>query len=220
MGMKACVKAAHLIDSDENLHCFTLPLSRCYIKISVVSQSRCTGGISWLFNISTHSLSRFFLTDWQLAPTGLHSDLVTADADWHRLNLLTDSTSPETQTQIWNWLRQRPPRTPVVHHLQTVHCGLPLRQRWQNSCILSSRLMMTPYEEDMLPMRFQETAQSGNCPIRTDWAQSELIGQLHLLSSYFAWQLLHATLVLVFWMHVPLVLDLYSFPLTKNVKLS
>ena len=50
------------------------------------------------------------------------SDLVTADADWHRLNLLTDSTSPETQTQIWNWLRQRPPRTFGVHCLQTVHC--------------------------------------------------------------------------------------------------
>ena len=69
-------------------------------------------------------LFAFFLTDWQLASAGLHSDLVTVDADWHRLNLLTDSrrTSPETQTQIWNWLRQRPPRTFVVHCLQTVHC--------------------------------------------------------------------------------------------------
>ena len=81
---------------------------------------------------------------------------------WHRLNLLTDSrlTSLETQTQIWNWLRQLPPSTPVVHYLQTVHCWLPLRQRWQNSCILSSSLMTTPYAEDMLPTRFQETAQS------------------------------------------------------------
>ena len=107
-------------------------------------------------SIYQHTAIRVFLTDWQLAPTGLRSDLVTADADWHRLNLLTDSTSPETQTQIWNWLRQRPPRTPVVHHLQTVHCWLPLRQRWQNSCILSSLLMTTPYAQEMLP----KTAQS------------------------------------------------------------
>ena len=45
----------------------------------------------------------------------------------------------------------------IVHYLQTVHCWLPL---WQNSCIISSRLMVTPYAEDMLPLRFQETAQS------------------------------------------------------------
>ena len=59
-GTKACVTSADLIDSDENLHCFTRPLSSCDIKISVVSQCRSTAGISWLFNISTHSLSRFF----------------------------------------------------------------------------------------------------------------------------------------------------------------
>ena len=40
---------------------------------------------------------------------------------------------------------------------------------------------------------------------------------LHLLSSYFAWQLLHVTLVWVFSMHVKSVLDLYSFVLTKDV---
>ena len=56
-GTKACVTAADLIDSDENLHCFTRPLSSCYIKISVVSQCRSTAGILWLFNIS---LSHFF----------------------------------------------------------------------------------------------------------------------------------------------------------------
>ena len=52
-GTKACVTAAHLIDSVENLHCFTRPLSShgCYIKFSVVSQCRCTAGISWLFII-------------------------------------------------------------------------------------------------------------------------------------------------------------------------
>ena len=160
-GNKGLCHCADLIDSDENLHCFTRPLSSCNIKISVVSQCRFTAGISWLIIIWTHSFCLFF-TDWQLAPAGLRSDSVTVDADWQRLNLLTDSrhTSPETQTQIWNWLRQRPPSTSVVHYLQTVHCGLPLRQRWQNSCILSSRLMTTPYAEDMLPTRFQETAQS------------------------------------------------------------
>ena len=109
-----------------------------------------------------HTALRVFFNNWQLAHAGLHSDLVTVDKDWHRLNLLTDSrlTSPETQTQIWNWLRQLPPSTPVVHYLQTVHCWLPLRQRWQNSCILSSCLMTTPYAKEMLPTRFQETAQS------------------------------------------------------------
>ena len=158
---KGCVTAADLIDLDENLHCFTRPLSSCNIKISVVSQCRFTAGISWLIIIWTHSFCLFF-TDWQLAPAGLRSDSVTVDAEWQRLNLLTDSrhTSPETQTQIWNWLRQRPPSTSVVHYLQTVHCGLPLRQRWQNSCIFSSCLMTTPYEEEMLPTKFEETAQS------------------------------------------------------------
>ena len=106
----------------------------------------------------------FLLTelDWQLAPAGLLSDLVTVDADWHRLNLLTHSRcmSLETQTQIWNWLRQLPPHIPIVHYLQTVHCWLPLRQWWQNSCILNSSLMTTPYAEEILPTRFQETAQS------------------------------------------------------------
>ena len=40
-GTKACVTAADLIDLDEILHCFMRPLSRCNIKISVVSQCRC-----------------------------------------------------------------------------------------------------------------------------------------------------------------------------------
>ena len=39
-GTKASVTAADLSDSDGNLLCITLPLSRCYIKISVVSQCR------------------------------------------------------------------------------------------------------------------------------------------------------------------------------------
>ena len=113
-------------------------------------------GCSWY----EHTAFRVFFTDWQLAPAGLHSDLVSVDADWHRLNLLNDSrlTSQETQTQIWNWHRQLPPSTPVVHYLQTVHCMLPLSQWWQNSCIFSRSLIVTA--EKMLPTLFQVTAQS------------------------------------------------------------
>ena len=74
-GTKACVTAADLIGSDENLYCFTLPLSSGNIKISVVSQCRSTAGILWLFNISTHSLP----TDRQLDPSGSSPLLMT----WH-----------------------------------------------------------------------------------------------------------------------------------------
>ena len=42
-GTKACVPAADLIDSDENLNCYTRPLSSCDIKISVVFQSLSAG---------------------------------------------------------------------------------------------------------------------------------------------------------------------------------
>ena len=46
-GTKACVTSADLIDSDENMHCFTLPLSSCNIKISLCLSA----GFSWLFCI-------------------------------------------------------------------------------------------------------------------------------------------------------------------------
>ena len=88
-----------------------------------------------------------FFSNCLLAPAELLSDLVTVDAYWHWLNLLVYSrlTRKETQTKIWNWLRQRPHHTQVVHFLQTVHCLLHLMcQWWQNSCILSSSLMTTP----------------------------------------------------------------------------
>ena len=66
---------------------------------------------------------------------------------WYWLNLLTDSrrTSPETQTQIRNLLRQQPYSTKVVHCLQRVYCGLMLmmRQPWQNSCSHSSHPITT-----------------------------------------------------------------------------
>ena len=92
-----------------------------------------------------------------------HSDMVIVDADWHRLKLLTDSRSSslETQTQIWNWLRQLPHCTQVIHCLLTVHCWLLLmRQRWQDSCIFSSRLMMTLCSRSAYEI-------SRNCLIRT-----------------------------------------------------
>ena len=107
---------------------------------------------------------QIFFVDWQLAPVGLLSDLVTVDTDWRRLNLLTDSRrrSPETQRQFWNWLRQLPYSTQVVNCLQTVHCWLHLMgQRWQNSCILSNHLMTTPWA------RNAAYEISRNSPIRT-----------------------------------------------------
>ena len=126
-GTKACVTAADLIDSDENLHCFTvftLPLSSCCNKIFVVSQCRCTAGISWLFIIWTHSCSRFF--HWLTTCT-----CWTAQWHYHCWRGLTQTELADWRkhkTQIWNWLRQWQPGKPIVHYLQTVRCGLPLRQ--------------------------------------------------------------------------------------------
>ena len=40
-----------------------------------------------------------FITNWQLAPAGLHSDLVTVDANWHRLNLLTYHLTVDARVQ-------------------------------------------------------------------------------------------------------------------------
>ena len=110
-GTKACVTAADLVGSDENLHCFTLPLSSCDIKISVVSQCRSTAGFSWLFKLWTHSCLRFLLTDWQLASadcTVTWSLLTWNDTDWtcwlvadarvwkHKHKFETDSDSCNT----------------------------------------------------------------------------------------------------------------------------
>ena len=103
-------------------------------------------------SVYEHTAARFFFLPTDnlhlLESAGLLRDLVTADEDWRRLNLLIDSrrTSHETETQIWNRLKQRPHPTQVVHCLQTVRCWLHLmRQRWQNSWILSSRLMTIPW---------------------------------------------------------------------------
>ena len=65
MGTKACVTAADLSDSDENLHCFTRPMSSCDIKISVVSQCRILVAVQYM----NTQLFAFFC-DWQLAPLG------------------------------------------------------------------------------------------------------------------------------------------------------
>ena len=48
MGTEACVTAADLIDSDEKLHCFTQPLSSCYIKIFAVSQCRILVAVQYM----------------------------------------------------------------------------------------------------------------------------------------------------------------------------
>ena len=160
MGMKACVKAAHLIDSDENLHCFTLPLSRCYIKISVVSQSRCTGGISWLFNISTHSLSRFFLTDWQLAPTGLSltwSLLTRTDTDW-TCWLMQESRNTNTDLKL----------TQTVASLYT-SSTLPTNSTMQAAPVSTMAEQLHPQQQshgDTIWGRYATYEISRNCPIR------------------------------------------------------
>ena len=143
-GTKACVTAADLIDSDESLHCFTRPMSSCDIKISVVSQCRSTVEFSWLFNIWTHHFSRFFLPSDNLhlldcAVTW--SQLTWTDTDWtcwlaaDALVLkhnLANTYLKLTQTAATSYTGSTLPTNNTL-----------LRQRWQNSCILSSRLMTT-----------------------------------------------------------------------------
>ena len=136
-GTKACVTAADLIDSDGNIVVSSVMLHFAAILKYILCLS---AEFLWMFSIWTHSCLHFFV-DWQLAPARLYSDL-TVDADWHRLNILIGSrhTSLETQTEIWNWLRQQPHCTQLVHCLQTVHCLLLLLkpQRWLNRWGLSS----------------------------------------------------------------------------------
>ena len=93
-----------------------LPLSSCDI-FSVVSQCRILATVQYM---NTQLFAFFF--DWRLALAGLHSDLVTVDVEWHRLNLLSGSrrTSLEAQTQIWTWLRQERWGC-VVHQLYTAY---------------------------------------------------------------------------------------------------
>jgi len=114
------------------------------------------------FQYINTQLFAFFLTDWKLARTGLRSDAVT----WSLL------TRTDTDWTCWLTVRVRKHK----HRFETdsdsghpVHSGYTAykqytaaRRRWQNSCILSSRLMTTPYAEHMLPTRFkfQETLQS------------------------------------------------------------
>ena len=49
-----------LIDSDENLHCLTRPLSSCDIKISVVTQCRILVAVQYM---NTQLFAFFFSTD-------------------------------------------------------------------------------------------------------------------------------------------------------------
>ena len=69
---------------------------------------------------------------------------LTDDADWQRLNLLTESrfTSSETQTRIWKWLKKWQHPTPFVHCLQRVQYRRQLLMHlpWQHH---SHHLKMT-----------------------------------------------------------------------------
>ena len=77
--------------------------------------------------------SFFRLTAYTCKTASVTWSLMTwTDADWIADWQQSFYTSPETQTQICNWLRQRPHHTQVVHCLQLVLCWLLLmRQRWQ-----------------------------------------------------------------------------------------
>ena len=141
-GTKAWVIAADLIDSDGNLHCFVLPLSSCDIKITVVSQCRILVPVPYM---NTQLFTFFFSTEtctcWTTQWLGHCWRWLTQTelANWQQTH-----ESGNTNT-FWNWLRQQPHSTQVVHYLQTVHWGLlRMRQWWQNRCILSRCLMPTP----------------------------------------------------------------------------
>ena len=143
----ACVTAA---DLDGNLHCFVRPLSSCCIKYLLCRSA----GFSWLFSIWTHSCSVFFrlttCTCWTAC------DWVSIDADWHRLKQQKQESGKKTL--IWNWLRQQPHSTQVVHCLQIVRCWLWLTRQF--AAASSAAISWWHYEQEMLPARFQETAQS------------------------------------------------------------
>ena len=120
---------------------------------------RLSAEFSWLFA---------FFFDWQLAPAGLLSDLFNIDANWRRLDLLTDSrrTSQETKTQIWNWIRHLPHhKNGGVNRVYTAYKGYTAGCSWcvnngrtaASSAAISSR----HHPQEMLPTRF-----SKNCPIK------------------------------------------------------
>ena len=85
MGTKVCVTAADLIDLDGNIHCFMLPLSSCYIKLSVVSQCRTLVAVQYM---NTQLFTFFVSTD------NLH--LLDCSVTWSLL-MLTDAELADCQ---------------------------------------------------------------------------------------------------------------------------
>ena len=124
---------------------FTLPLSSCNIKISVVSQCRCTTGISWLFNISTHSLSHFF--NWLTTCTywteqRIWSVLTRTETDWtcwltvdtrvrkHKQRFETDSDSCHPLHPEYTTYEQYTAGCPYVNNGRTVTAAYSAAVSW------------------------------------------------------------------------------------------
>ena len=90
---------------------WTVAIFQCSILVPVIR----------LLSIWTHSLTAVHVfLDWQLSwlAPGCWRWLTLSEVQWTCWLQVTGSrhTSPETQTQIWNWLKQLP------HHAQIVHC--------------------------------------------------------------------------------------------------
>ena len=136
-GKRACVTAADLIDWDEKLHCFPQQMSSCDIKFLLCFSA---GALQESRGCSLYERTAVGVL---LQTDNLHlldcavtwSLLTRTDTDW--TCWLTVDSRVLKHKHRFETDRQWPPRTPVVHYLQTVHCWLLLRQRWQNSCILS-----------------------------------------------------------------------------------
>ena len=96
-------------------------------------------GHCWLWQTQTE------IADWQLT----HD---SAQVQKHKHKFETDSDTQPHSTQ-------------AVHCLQTVHCLLPLRQRRQNSCIISTIHQLA--HDDNKCARNATYEISRNCPIRT-----------------------------------------------------
>ena len=105
-------------------------------------------------SVYEHAAVRFFWTD------NLHLlDCLWLGQYWRRL---TQTETAEARVRkkklIWNWLRQQPHSTQVVHCLQIVRCWLWLTRQF--AAASSAAISWWHYEQEMLPARFQETAQS------------------------------------------------------------
>ena len=145
-GTKACIIAADLIDSDENLHCFTRLLSSCNIKISIVSQCRILVAVQYMNTL----LFAFFLSTDKLLPLDCSmtwSLLTQTDADW-TCWLTVDAPVWKHNTNLKLTQTAATPYTGRYTAFKQYTVGMP-----------SSSLLTTPWAK-LLPTRFQATAQS------------------------------------------------------------